>query len=493
MSKSNVILVGGGIMGATLGTLLQELEPTWKITLFEKLDEAGQESSNEWNNAGTGHAAYCELNYTSENEDGSIDIDKAVEISEQFLTSLQFWSFLVENNALKEPKEFIRPLPHISFVQEEEDVFFLRNRFNALSQHPLFREMQYTENPEKLAEWVPLMMKDRSKDKPIAGTKMNGGADVNFGSLTRKLVDNLMLKQEVTVNYNHNVTNIRQLPEGTWEVEVHNLKDQTIEHHISDFVFIGAGGGAIPLLQKTNIPESKQIAGFPISGKFLVCKNPEIVEQHHAKVYGRDATTSGPPMTGPHLDRRYIENKNLLLFGPFASFGPKFLVNGSNLDLLKSIQKDNVLTMLFAGVKNLPLVKYSIRQMMLTKSRQMEELRKFVPNAKDEDWDIVVAGKRVQVIKESEQFGKGSIQFGTELVHSHDRTLAALLGESPGASTSVEIMLDVLEKCFPHRYESWKQQINKMIPLFGKNIQKNPKLLRNIQASNNQTLFITKK
>lgn len=213
---------------------------------------------------------------------------------------------------------------------------------------------------------------------------------------------------------------------------------------LQKFVFIGGGGGSLPLLQKTGIPESKHIGGFPVSGLFMVCKNQKVVEQHHAKVYGK-AKVGAPPMSVPHLDTRYIDNKKALLFGPFAGFSPKFLKTGSNLDLIGSVKPNNVLTMLAAGVKEMGLTKYLIQQVMLSHEKRMEELREFIPNAKSEDWDIVVAGQRVQVIKDTDAGGKGTLQFGTEVVSAADGSIAALLGASPGASTAVHVMLEVLE------------------------------------------------
>ncbi|MBY7144846.1 malate dehydrogenase (quinone) [Virgibacillus sp. NKC19-3] len=483
----DVILIGAGIMSATLGTFLKELEPNWHMKLFEKLDMAGKESSNEWNNAGTGHAALCELNYTVEKEDGSIDSSKAVEINEQFEISKQLWSYLVKNQEIQDPQEFIRPLPHISFVQGEQNVDFLRRRFQALSSLPMFADMEFTDDPEELSKWIPLMMQGRTSTTPIAGTKMNAGTDINFGKLTRKLTDNLAKHDHAEVHYQHTVTDINRLEDGKWEVQVRNYQDNTLEYHVADFVFIGAGGNAIPLLQKTNIPESKRIGGFPISGAFLVSNKPEVVEQHDAKVYGKEPSGK-PPMTVPHLDRRYFGDKSNLLFGPFASIGPKFLKNGSNLDFVNSIKPNNMLTMLAAGVKNMPLIKYSIEQVMMDKKDQMRELRKFVPDAKDEDWDLLIAGKRIQIIKDTEHSGRGYIQFGTEIVQSEDNSMVALLGESPGASTSVSIMLELLRNNFPQYIQTWEQKIKEMVPSFGESLAEDSALLKEVKQASSHYL-----
>ncbi|MBA4538166.1 malate:quinone oxidoreductase [Bacillus aquiflavi] len=488
-TKTDVILIGAGTMSATLGSLLKELAPEWEIKVFEKLAGPGEESSNEWNNAGTGHSALCELNYTPEKSDGSIDIRKAVKVNEQFQLSRQFWSYLVNNNLIQNPQEFIMPLPHMSLVEGEKNVTFLKKRFEALSNNPLFQGMEFSDDPGKLKEWVPLIMEGRTSNEPIAATKIDSGTDVNFGALTRALFDHLKRKN-VEVHYKHSVQSIKRTSEGSWKVKVKDIKSGEIQYHIAKFVFIGAGGGSLPLLQKTGIPESKHIGGFPVSGLFMVCKNPEVIAQHEAKVYGK-AKVGAPPMSVPHLDTRFIDNKKTLLFGPFAGFSPKFLKTGSNLDLISSVKPNNVLTMLAAGVKEMKLTKYLIQQVMLSNEKRMEELREFIPNAKIEDWDTVVAGQRVQVIKDTDA-GKGTLQFGTEVVSAADGSIAALLGASPGASTAVHVMLEVLEKCFPQHMKEWEPKIKEMIPSYGVSLMENPELFEEIHTSTSRILGLSR-
>ncbi|MFG0213813.1 malate:quinone oxidoreductase [Brevibacillus porteri] len=488
--KTDVILIGAGVMSATLGALLKELAPELEIKVFEKLAKAGEESSNEWNNAGTGHAALCELNYTSEKADGSIDISKAIKINEHFQLSRQFWAYLVKNNLIQNPQDFIMPIPHMSMVQGEKNVSFLKKRFEALANNPLFQGMEYSDDPEKLKEWIPLIMEGRASNEPIAATKIDSGTDVNFGALTRMLFDYLKTK-DVEINYNHAVEDIKRTSDGMWKMKVYNMATGNIEDHIAKFVFIGGGGGSLHLLQKTGIPESKHIGGFPVSGLFMVCKNQEVADQHHAKVYGK-AKVGAPPMSVPHLDTRYIDNKKSLLFGPFAGFSPKFLKTGSNMDLITSVKPNNVITMLAAGVKEMALTKYLIEQVMLSHEKRMEELREFIPNAKSEDWGIVVAGQRVQVIKDTPA-GKGTLQFGTEVVSAADGSVAALLGASPGASTAVQVMLEVLEKCFPQRMAEWEPKIKEMIPSYGVSLLQNEELLQEIQRSTDEALGLVEK
>ncbi|MGD6816368.1 malate:quinone oxidoreductase [Metabacillus sp. 113a] len=489
--KTDVILIGAGVMSATLGSLLKELAPEWDIKVFEKLGKAGEESSNEWNNAGTGHAALCELNYTSEKPDGTIDISKAITINEQFQLSRQFWAYLVKNSRIHQPKDFIMPIPHMSMVQGEKNVAFLRKRFKALSNSPLFQGMEFSEDRETLKEWMPLVMNGRKSNDSIAATKIDSGTDVNFGALTRSLFDYLQ-GQSVDIRYRHSVKDLKRNSEGLWELKVHNGETGQVEYHTAKFVFIGGGGGSLPLLQKTGIPESRQIGGFPVSGLFLVCSNPEVVEQHHAKVYGK-AKVGAPPMSVPHLDTRYIEGKKSLLFGPFAGFSPKFLKTGSNFDLIGSVKPNNLFTMLAAGMKEMGLTKYLIQQVLLSNEKRMEELREFIPNAKSRDWHTVVAGQRVQVIKDTETGGKGTLQFGTEVVSAADGTVAALLGASPGASTAVHVMLEVLEKCFPEHMFDWSPKIKEMIPSYGLSLTENPGLFDEIFTSTAETLQLSKK
>ncbi|MEB7805924.1 MULTISPECIES: malate dehydrogenase (quinone) [Mammaliicoccus] len=483
----DVILIGAGILSTTFGSFLKNIEPDWNIKLFERLEQPAIESSNEKNNAGTGHAALCELNYTVEQEDGSIDVERAKEINEQFEISKQFWSYLVKSKAIENPQEFIRPLPHISFVMGIRNVDFLKRRYDALKSLPMFEGLAYTEDHKVLAEWMPLMMQGRNSNEPLAASKIDEGTDVNFGELTRKLVKNIEKHENAQVHFRHEVVDFKQLSNSKWEVKVRNLETGKVETHVADYIFIGAGGHAIPLLQKTKIPESRHLGGFPISGAFLVCNNPKVVSEHNAKVYGKEPPGT-PPMTVPHLDRRYIQGKESLLFGPFAAIGPKFLKNGSNLDLFKSINTSNVVTMLSSGVKNLSLVKYSIQQVLQRKEDRMKELRRFVPDAKNEDWDIHIAGKRVQVIKDTEEHGRGFIQFGTEVVNSEDHTVIALLGESPGASTSVSVALEVIEKNFPQYMDKWESKIKEIIPSYGESLIEDTALLKKTRKQTAEAL-----
>lgn len=486
-SKTDVILIGGGIMSATLGTLLKELAPEKEIKMFERLATPAEESSNAWNNAGTGHSALCELNYTSENKDGTIDINKAVKINEQFQVSKQFWSYLIKQGQLENPEKFIKPVPHMSFVQGVKNVDFLKRRVDRLNKNILFSNMEITDDKNKIAEWTPLIMEGRTSNIPMAISYDKTGTDVNFSALTKKLFENLEDKN-VELNYEHEVRDVQQRDDGVWEVKVKDLQtnDETIVE--SNFVFIGAGGASLQLLQKTGIKESKHIGGFPVSGLFLVCKDEAIAKKHLAKVYGK-APVGAPPMSVPHLDTRYIDGKRTILFGPFAGFSPKFLKTGSNMDLIKSVKPNNLITMLSAGIKEMNLTKYLISQLTLSNEERMEDLRQFVPNAKSEDWEIVVAGQRVQVIKDTDQ-GKGTLQFGTEVITKEDGSLSALLGASPGASTAVDIMLDLLKRCYKDEFANWEDKIKEIVPSYGMKLSENEALYTQLNKEITENLKI---
>lgn len=442
----DLICVGGGIMSATLALLTKILDPNLQILILERLDEVAQESSAAWNNAGTGHSALCELNYCPEN-DGGVDISKAISICNQFEISKQFWSYLVGKNYIKDPQSFINSVPHHSWVHGKDNVNYLKKRYEVMKEHFMFNTIQYTEEIATMKNWFPLIMNDREPSENIAASRIDRGTEVNYGALTKQLFEILENDYNTPVHCNMEVVDIDPDEKVEWFAEVKNTKTDKIYHFDAKHVFIGAGGGSLLLLQKVEIDEKEGYGGFPVSGQWLVCKNEAIIQQHNAKVYSK-AGPNDPPMSTPHLDTRYINGKRELLFGPFAGFSPKFLKEGSNFDLFKSVTLDNISPMLGAFWKNLPLTQYLIEQVSMSFEDRMDELRKFVKDAKDEDWEIVHAGQRVQIIKEDAYTG-GELQFGTEVVSSKDGSITCLLGASPGASTATNIMLEVLEKAFP--------------------------------------------
>lgn len=483
-TKTDVVLVGAGIMSATLGALLRQLQPDWSISVFERLDAAAAESSDPWNNAGTGHSALCELNYTPENKDGSVDIAKAINVNEQFQVSRQFWAHALENGVLTEAREFVNPIPHVSFVHGADNVKYLRKRYDALAGHPLFAGMEYTESPEEFARRLPLMAKGRDFSEPVALNWSDGGTDVDFGALTKQLLNHIA-SSGGTVHFGHEVTGISKQSDGSWTLKVHNRRTRASKTVNAKFVFVGAGGGALHLLQKSGIAEAKGFGGFPVSGAFLRCTNPELIDQHRAKVYGK-AAVGAPPMSVPHLDTRVINGKPGLLFGPYAGWSPKFLKQGRLTDLPGSIKPNNLFSMLGVGLTEMGLTKYLISELLQSPEDRIGTLGEFVPEAQGKDWELITAGQRVQVIRRK---GKGGVlEFGTAVVTAGDGSIAGLLGASPGASTAVPAMIDVLQRCFGDKFASWEPKLKQMVPSLGVKLSDNESLFREVWDWTNRVL-----
>ncbi|AIX75484.1 malate dehydrogenase (quinone) [Mixta calida] len=469
----DVLLIGGGIMSATLGTYLQELEPGWSIEMVERQDKVAEESSNGWNNAGTGHSALAEMNYTPE-KNGAVDIAKAIEINEAFQISRQFWASLVQKGTLHTPRSFINTTPHMSFVWGDDNVNFLRKRYAALQKSTLFRGMEYSEDRAQIAKWAPAMMQGRDPQQKVAATRITIGTDVNFGEITRQLVTSLAKNPNFRLRTRHEVRDIQRNANGSWKVTIADLANGGALSAVNaNYLFIGAGGAALPLLQKTGIPEAKAYAGFPVGGSFLVSENPEVVKRHLAKVYGK-ASVGAPPMSVPHLDTRVLDGKQVLLFGPFATFSTKFLKHGSLLDMFGSITASNLLPMVRVGLDNFNLVKYLVSQLMLTDDDRHAALQDYFPEAKKEDWRLVQAGQRVQIIKKDAEKG-GVLRLGTEVIASQDGTVSALLGASPGASTAAPIMLNLLQKVFKDKFATpeWQTKIKELVPSYGQKLNGN--------------------
>ena len=468
----DVVLIGAGIMSATLGTVLRELDPSLSIVMLERLDGPARESSDGWNNAGTGHAANCEMNYTPERPDGSIDIAKALEVNVEFDLSRQLWTHLVRTGAIPDPARFIRACPHCAFVTGAENVAYLKKRHAAMSAHHCFAGMEYTEDGGTIGEWAPLVMEGRDPAAPVAATRMMTGSDVDYGTLTHLLVAALDGRPGFEVRYGAEVSDLSRRDDGGWTVTHRPHGDDGVGGEIrARFVFVGAGGAALTLLEKSGIPEGRGYGGFPISGIWLRCDDPAVVARHRVKVYGKAAHGS-PPMSVPHLDMRVVDDRHSILFGPYAGFSPKFLKEGSYLDLVKSVRPANVGPLLDVAVHSFKLEEYLADQVVLSDAGRFETLKQFYPNADPADWREAVAGQRVQIIK-PDGHGGGALEFGTELVGAADGSLVALLGASPGASTAASVALDVISKCFAERLtdDAWLPRLKKMVPTYGMDLR----------------------
>jgi malate dehydrogenase (quinone) len=482
VTEPDVVLIGAGIMSATLGVFLKELEPSLSIEMFETLEGAALESSEAWNNAGTGHAANCEMNYTPARADGSVDISKALQVNVEFDLSRQLWSYLVKKGAIKDPQTFIHAVPHMSFVRGAEDVAFLKKRFEAMAAHHCYRGMEYSEDKRRIYDWAPLVMEQRSDHELVAATRIITGSDVDYGALTNHLVDHLSASPGFSVHYQHRVTGLSRENSGLWRIDIHDLKSGEQRSVKSKFVFIGAGGGALLLLQKSGIPEGKGYGGFPVSGIWLRCDNPEVNKQHHAKVYGKAAVGS-PPMSVPHLDTRFIGGRQSLLFGPYAGFSSKFLKHGSLADLFESAEMSNIVPLLAVARDHLDLTEYLIGQLLQSSKHRFATLQEYFPGAKTEDWQLQRAGQRVQIIKPDAERG-GLLEFGTELVGAADQSLVALLGASPGASTAAFIAIGVLQKCFSRELtaSAWLPKLQQIIPSYGISLLEDADACRRVRA-----------
>lgn len=480
-TQKDVTLIGAGIMSATLAVIMKKLMPDAKIVIYEQLSRVGAESSDSWNNAGTGHSAFCELNYTPEQKDGSINIDKALNIASSFEISRQFWAHLKEQNILTE--SFIKTVPHMSFVWGEDNISFLKKRHEAMTPYALFEDMKYSEDFDEIASWVPMMMKNRDRSEKMGVTRMVAGTDVNFDAITKGMIAYLKSCDGVEVCVNHKVKNLTRQSDGSWKIKVKDIQTGKNKTEFTKFVFIGAGGASFPLLQKSGIKEGKGYGGFPVSGKFMRCKNPEIIKDHRAKVYGKAAEGS-PPMSMPHLDERRISGKDSLLFGPYAGMSTKFLKTGSFWDLPLSFRIHNIWPMLAVARNDFGLIKYLVGQVMQSTKDRFKLLQIYFPGAKPEDWELYTAGQRVQIMKKDKEKG-GVLKLGTEIISGSDRSIAVLLGASPGASTSVSIMLDVLDKCFPEKMASqeWKDKLKEMIPSYEQSLVDDQQLCRDTRKA----------
>jgi malate dehydrogenase (quinone) len=356
----------------------------------------------------------------------------------------------------------------MSFVWGADNVEYLRKRYDALSAHPLFAGMRFSTDPAVIADWAPHLVEGRDLSVPIAATFTDAGSDVDFGRLTELLLETLTQRQGADLELGSEVRQVRRNADGLWEITGRRVGTGERFSYTARFVFVGAGGFALRLLQGAKIPEIKGFGGFPVSGEFLRTTKPELVAQHQAKVYGK-AAVGAPPMSVPHLDTRFVDGTQALMFGPYAGWSPRFLKFGSFFDLFASIRLHNLWPMLKAGLTNIGLTVYLIQQLLARPKTKFKDLLDFFPDADPADWEKITAGQRVQVIRPN-----GVLQFGTEVITASDGSIAGLLGASPGASTAAPIMLTLLERCFPDRWEDWQGTLRQVVPSFGSSLSDDP-------------------
>ncbi|NMT64961.1 malate:quinone oxidoreductase [Marinobacter orientalis] len=453
----NVIIIGAGIMGTTFATLAKEMVPDLDITILERLDGPGEGNSSAFWNAGTGHEANCELNYTPVDEE-VISVEKALKIHAQFNVAKQFWAYLIEKGAIKDPTTFINQTKHCTIVSEPA-IQELKLRFKEMSAHHFFEHMRYSEDFDEIKSWIPYTMEERPRHEKMAATVIETGTDVNFGALTEQMAEYAVNDLGVRIEYGTHVRRVHRSPTGRWVIEAVS-KGVPVQHK-ADVLFVGAGGGAFPLLKRSHLPFRSRFAGFPVGGRFLQAQiSEEQARYYTAKTYGK-AKVGAPPMSVPHLDLRVVDGKHYLLFGPFASFKPVLERGRGFFDYLTSIRLHDIPGLLNVALEHFPLVKYLVSESFKGEKSMFEELDSFAPGlSKKFDWKPIAAGQRVQIIKD------GDLQMGTEIVVSKDKTYGTLLGASPGASVSPEVMLRCLEQLLPSIFskEEARKKKQEMFP-----------------------------
>ncbi|WP_076478429.1 malate dehydrogenase (quinone) [Williamsia sterculiae] len=477
-THADVVLIGGGIMSATLGSMLAVLEPRWRVVVLERAGALASESSDAWNNAGTGHSGFCELNYMPDPTNGS----KASIIAAQFLASRQWWSYLAAQGLL-DPTTFISTTAHMDVVFGEHDIAYLRERFDTLITDPLFGGMEFSDDPSVIARWAPLVMEGRPAAQRVAATRHPGGTDVDFGALTRGLTT-VITSCGGEVRLGHDVRSLRRDASGSWVVRCRNRDGEFSVR--SPQVFVGAGGHALRLLQRAHLPEVRGYAVLPVGAAFLRCSDPTVVSRHRSKVYGQ-AAVGAPPMSVPHLDRRVVDGTPHLMFGPYATFSTKLLTRGRWTDFFTTVRSHNMVVILAAMVQNVSLIRYLIGQLAARPRHRFRQLQRYYPRARRDQWTLVAAGQRAQLITPDRR-RIGVIQQGTELIVSADGSMSGLLGASPGASTAVPIMVDLLRRCFPDRWrDRWAEAMSVAIPALT-TARWSPELVRDVHATTGRSL-----
>mmetsp|Transcript_82104 Transcript_82104/g.145559 ORF Transcript_82104/g.145559 Transcript_82104/m.145559 type:complete len:566 (+) Transcript_82104:69-1766(+) len=489
----DAVFIGGGIVSTTTALILKKLQPDWTIVIIERLGAVGEESSHGFSNAGTGHSGFCEPNYTPAIvKDGkeTVKIDKPIFACESFMAGRQFWASLVTEGLVKDPTSFIRSAPHIAFGPGEEKKKTIVKRFEAMKPQPLFATMEFSDDPKVMTKWAPLVMEGRDPSQPCAMTYVKEGTDVDFGALTKACCE-AFIKLGGDLRLFSEVTKIKEDVDHSWMVTTRKCDaGRGYRVYKSKFVFVGAGGWSLPMLQMSGIPQIKGYNALSVDGEWAVCQNPAVVNRHPVKVYA-PGPVGAPPMSMPHIDAREIGGKKMLLFGPWCQWTPRFLKKGKMTDAFRVFKPHNIMPLATAGLKNLDLGVFLLRQMTTSYPQRFEEIKEYYPKADPDDWTFVPAAVRAQIIKRD---GKskicGALQFGTEVISNDSGTLAGLMGASPGASTVVQIALDVLRRCYKDVFPTWEADIKKMIPSFGTKLNENPAMVKKVYEDTAKVLLL---
>lgn len=438
-------------MSATLASMFGELAPEWRVVVLEQADRLATESSAPWNNAGTGHSGFCELNYMPDPDDAA----KPAELARQFLLSRQWWSHLADRGAVS-PDDFVHATPHLSVVFGESARDYLHRRHHAMRRSPLFGELEYSEDRAEIEAWAPLVMVGRADAETVTATRHRAGTDIDFGALT----SSLLAASGALVLTGHRATRITCVGDG---VEISGRCDHRDFRVRARHVFVGAGGQALRMLQRAEVPEVRGYGVLPVGAAFLRCSEPDVVARHPGKVYGQ-APIGAPPMSVPHLDHRTIDGVDHLMFGPYATFSTKLLKHGRLTDFFTTLRPSNLWTVASAGATNLDLVRFLISELLATPTRRFRQLQRYLPTAHRDEWELIPAGQRAQLVTPGPR-GVGVLQQGTELITTADRAVSGLLGASPGASTAVPIMIDLLRRCFPDEWQHrWEAALTDAVP-----------------------------
>ena len=486
-ANPDVVLIGGGIMSATLAALLEVVAPQWSITVFESA--AGRRRRElarlEQRRHRPRRPVRAELHARRARRPGGPGQGRHDQRAVPGLPPV----LVAPGRAglTGAPKEFINPVPHVSFVTGEDGRAYMRARHEALAAQPLFDGLEYSDDPAELAEWTPLMMAGRDPRQLVAATRSAAGTDVNFGALTRMLLEDAA-DRGVAVHCQparHEPRPARPTAAGrspcrdTVTGERRTVRRPVrLRRRRRRRAAAAAEGGH---------PGDRRASAASRSAASSCAPAPPSWSQHQAKVYGQ-AAVGAPPMSVPHLDPRVIDGDHSLMFGPYAGFSPKFLKAGSMFDLPRSVKPNNLGSMLGVARTELALTRYLVNELLQSGADRHQTLRAFVPDGRR----ARLGDDHRRPARPGHQAGPGDRPRRAPVRHRgrrrrrrHDRRPARRL---PGASTAVSAMLDLLERCFPDRMPAWRPALQEAIPSYGRSLADDPALLAEVRASTMQTL-----